>query len=64
MGLLGRIFSLISAIGAINWGLYALFQFNLVEYSCDMLGRHMWDKYVYIIIALAGIFTVVSVFRD
>ena len=64
MGFFGRFLNFISAIGAINWGLYALFQFNLVEYSCDMLGKHMWDKYVYVAIAIAGVFTFFSVFKD
>lgn len=64
MNIIGRLMNFISAIGAINWGLFALFQFNLVQYSCDMLGRHMWDRYVYIVIAIAGIFTFFSIFKD
>ncbi|MBD3273121.1 DUF378 domain-containing protein [Candidatus Dependentiae bacterium] len=62
MGLLGRIFALISGIASINWGLYTLFQINLVEYFCNMLGKDSCGKYIYAFIAVAGIFTIFSVF--
>jgi uncharacterized membrane protein YuzA (DUF378 family) len=64
MFFIGRLLNLISAIGAINWGLVALFQFNLVEYICVATGKHVWNKYFYVAIAVAGIFTFFNVFRD
>lgn len=64
MNVLQRFLNLISALGAINWALVTLFQFNMVEYACDYFGKHMWDRYVYIAIGVAGLFTLMSIFRD
>ena len=64
MNILQRLFNLISALGAINWFLYSWLDFNMVEYICDSIGKHMWDKYLYIAIGVAGLFTLMSIFRD
>ncbi|MBI5345529.1 MAG: DUF378 domain-containing protein [Chlamydiae bacterium] len=45
---------LLLTIGGINWGLYGLFQYNLIQ---DFLGFNMmWAKFAYILIGLAGLF--------
>lgn len=50
------------AVGAINWGLVAFFQFNLVEWVDKMVGTVGLDKIIYAIVALAGIYLLVALF--
>lgn len=64
MFFIGRLLNLISAIGAINWGVISLFRFNFIEYICASVGKPMWNKYFYIAIAIAGIFTFFNAFKD
>ena len=64
MAFFEKLLKLIAAIGAINWGLVALFQFNLVEDVCDMASKHMWDKYIYIAVAISGLYLLISIFKD
>ncbi len=53
---------LLSSIGAINWGLVAFFQFNLVEYLYNLLGVANLDKIIYGVVAVAGIYLFLSLF--
>lgn len=50
-------------IGAINWGLVGLFQFDLVAFlfggSAAIISR-----IIYVLVALAGIWSVTLLFRD
>ena len=49
-------------IGAINWGLVGLFNFNLVAYLFgDMT---IVSRIIYSVVALAGIFYSILLFRD
>jgi uncharacterized protein len=53
--------SLLSAIGAINWGLVVFFKFNLVDWLDKLAGGVGLDKIVYAIVALAGLYTLLSI---
>lgn len=48
---------LLSAIGAINWGLIGLFNFNLV--SLILGDMSILSRIVYILVGLAGIYLIV-----
>ena len=52
----------IASIGAINWGLVAFLNFNLVEYVHKMVGVEGLDKIIYGIIAVAGIYKLIALF--
>ncbi len=64
MNMILKVLNFVAALGAVNWGLLAIFNFNLVEYFCDSIGKQTWDKYLYIIIGIAGFFALVSVFNN
>ncbi|MCK4651261.1 DUF378 domain-containing protein [Candidatus Babeliales bacterium] len=53
----------LSSIGAINWGLVAFFNFNLIDYFCNLAGRSNLNKLFYAIIAIAGFYSLISLFR-
>ncbi len=48
---------LLVVVGAINWGLWGAFQYDIIQdiFGADMSG---WAKLSYILIGLAGIFSV------
>lgn len=50
-------------IGALNWGLIGLFQFDLVAWLFGGQGA-MLSRIVYTLVALAGIWCVSLLFRD
>jgi uncharacterized membrane protein YuzA (DUF378 family) len=52
----------IASIGAINWGLVAFLNFNLVEYIQKMTGVEGLDKILYGIIAAAGVYKLIALF--
>ena len=52
-----KIVGLLVAVGALNWGLVALFQLNLVERA---LGMGTAAKVVYIVIGIAGLLKLIS----
>ena len=54
--------ALFSSIGAINWGLVTFFNFDLVKYIDSLAGVAGLDKIIYGIVALAGVYTLVSLF--
>ncbi|MBD3231287.1 DUF378 domain-containing protein [Candidatus Dependentiae bacterium] len=64
MKVLDWIAGLLAAIGAINWGLVAFLRFNLVSYIDRLVGNVGLDKIIYAIVALAGIYLLVSLFRS
>jgi len=58
---LGWITAILVIIGALNWGLVGLLDFNLVT---TIFGSIAWlEKAVYIIIGLAGIWELVLLFK-
>jgi uncharacterized membrane protein YuzA (DUF378 family) len=54
-----KIVGAIAIIGALNWGLVALFNFNLVE---QIFGGGMLTRLVYILVGLSGVMLLVSYF--
>jgi uncharacterized membrane protein YuzA (DUF378 family) len=53
---------ILSAIGAINWGLETFMNVNLVERCCKPLGVKGLDKVLYGIIALSGVYMLYAAF--
>lgn len=62
MQLLKKIALFLVIIGAINWGLIGLFDFNLVDtlFGIDS----MLSKIVYILVGLSGIISITILFDD
>ncbi|MBE8215753.1 MAG: DUF378 domain-containing protein [Endozoicomonadaceae bacterium] len=61
MKLLNLIFSILTAVGAINWGLVGFFDFNLVTVICNsmpMLG--VCEKIIYCTIGVSGVFSLIT----
>lgn len=52
----------IASIGAINWGLVAFLNFNLVEYVHKLVGVEGLDKIIYGVVALAGLYKLIALF--
>lgn len=48
-------------IGAINWGLIGLFNFNLVE---AIFGDGLLSAIIYMIVGIAGIINIMLLFTD
>ncbi len=55
---------LFANIGAINWGLVAFYQFNLVEYVVAMSGVMMLGPVIYGLVAASGIYGLVLMFLN
>ena len=51
----------LAVVGALNWGLVGLFEFNLVE---EILGAGTVADVVYVIVGLAGLMMVPRLFED
>ncbi len=62
MQLLKKIALVLIIIGAINWGLIGLFEFNLVEtlFGIDTI----LTKIVYILVGISGIIDITLLFDD
>ncbi|MDR1569291.1 MAG: DUF378 domain-containing protein [Oscillospiraceae bacterium] len=58
-----RLSLLLVILGAINWGLIAIFQFDLIGYICGGQGAVI-SRVVYGLIALAGLWCISLLFRD
>jgi len=53
---------ILSAIGAINWGLVALLNFNLVEKLDHLVGaKNLLSRVVYIVIGVAGLYLLIDI---
>ncbi len=48
---------LLIVIGAINWGLWGAFQYDVIQ---DIFGSDLspWARFVYIVVGLAGIYAI------
>jgi len=58
---LGWITAILVIIGALNWGLVGILDFNLVT---TIFGSIAWlEKAVYIIVGLAGIWEIILLFQ-
>ena len=49
-------------IGAINWGLVGIFDFNLVDYIFGV--QSVMSRIIYIVVAISGLINVVLYFVD
>ena len=58
MNILQKISLVLTIIGAINWGLIGLFNFNLVD---SLFGV---DSFLYILVGIAGIINIMLLFTD
>ena len=61
MNLIQKIALAFTIIGAINWGLIGLFNFNLVE---SIFGTSMLSAIIYMIVGIAGIINIMLLFTD
>ena len=58
-----RISLLLVIIGAVNWGLIGLFQFDLVAYLFGGQGA-LISRIIYALVGAAGIWSITLLFRD
>ncbi len=61
MNKIQKIALVFTIIGAINWGLIGLFNFNLVE---TLFGTSMLSAIIYMIVGIAGIINIMLLFTD
>ena len=60
---MSRIALILSIVGGLNWGLVALFQFDLVAFACGG-SASMISRVVYTLVGLSAIWCVSLLFRD
>ena len=63
MLVLDRIALLLTIIGAVNWGLIGVFQFDLVAFECGGQGAVI-SRIIYSLVGLAGLWCVSLLFRE
>lgn len=63
MLVLDRIALLLAIIGAVNWGLVGVFQFDLVAFICGGQGAVV-SRVIYTLVAIAGLWCVSLLFRE
>lgn len=63
MLVLDRIALLLAIIGAVNWGLVGVFQFDLVAFICGGQGTVI-SRVIYTLVAVAGLWCVSLLFRE
>ena len=63
MLVLDRIALLLAIIGAVNWGLVGVFQFDLVAFICGGQGAEI-SRVIYTLVAIAGLWCVSLLFRE
>ena len=61
MNMIQKIALVFTIIGAINWGLIGLFNFNLVE---AVFGEALLSAIIYMIVGIAGIINIILLFTD
>ena len=61
--MLDKISLVLTIIGALNWGLVGLFQFDLVAWIFGSQAA-IASRIIYIVVALAGLWCVSLLFRD
>lgn len=61
MNIIQKIALVLTIIGALNWGLIGLFNFNLVE---SLFGTSMLSAIVYMLVGVAGIINIMLLFTD
>ena len=63
MLVLDRIALLLAIIGAVNWGLVGVFQFDLVAFICGGQGAVI-SRVIYTLVAIAGLWCVSLLVRE
>ena len=61
MNVIQKIALVFTIIGAINWGLIGLFNFNLVE---SIFGTSLFCAIIYMIVGIAGIINIMLLFTN
>lgn len=61
MNIIQKIALVLTIIGAINWGLIGLFNFNLVE---SLFGDSIFTAIIYMLVGIAGIVNIMLLFTD
>ena len=61
MNVIQKIALVFTIIGAINWGLIGLFNFNLVE---SIFGTSLLSAIIYMIVGITGIINIMLLFTD
>ena len=62
MLIMDRIALLLAIIGAVNWGLVGIFQFDLVAFVCGGQGAVV-SRIIYTLVGLAGIWCITLLFH-
>ena len=63
MLIMDRIALLLAIIGAVNWGLVGIFQFDLVAFVCGGQGAVV-RRIIYTLVGLAGLWCISLLFRE
>ncbi len=63
MNILQKPCLILTIVGAINWGLVGLFDFDLVKFI-TMNETNLLTRIIYCIIAIAGIINIILLFMD
>lgn len=63
MNILQKPCLILTILGAINWGLVGLFDFDLVKFI-TMNQINIWTRIIYCIIAIAGIINIILLFMN
>ena len=63
MLIMDRIALLLAIIGAVNWGLVGIFQFDLVAFVCGCQGAVV-SRIIYTLVGLAGLWCISLLFRE
>ena len=61
MNILQKPCLILTIIGAINWGLVGLFDFDLVKFI-TMNQVNIWTRVIYCVVAIAGIINILLLF--
>ena len=62
MNVIQKIALTFTIIGAINWGLVGIFNFNLVDYIFGV--NSIMSRIIYTVVAIAGLINIVIYFSD
>jgi len=60
--IVGRLALFLTSLGAINWGLVAFLNFNLISYTASLVGFANVDMALYGVIGLSGLYSMVALF--
>ena len=61
MEIIQKIALVLTIVGALNWGLIGIFNFNLVSFLFDDMSTVI-SKIIYIIVGVSGLISIISLF--